>query len=123
MTALFFFFQAEDGIRDKLVTGVQTCALPISTSDYVAGNNQWSRKIIYNSSGLVQDAYDARQINTHFDYDGLNRVYQITYTDGTPAAHYFYESQVPNGAPSYDNGYATGRLTSMTYGARTSTAG
>src|SRR5687767_15500170 len=26
---LVFFFQAEDGIRDKLVTGVQTCALPI----------------------------------------------------------------------------------------------
>src|SRR6476660_9985304 len=25
----FFFFQAEDGIRDDLVTGVQTCALPI----------------------------------------------------------------------------------------------
>src|SRR2546425_1342232 len=28
-TGCFFFFQAEDGIRDKLVTGVQTCALPI----------------------------------------------------------------------------------------------
>src|SRR2546425_8238633 len=28
----FFFFQAEDGIRDKLVTGVQTCALPISAA-------------------------------------------------------------------------------------------
>src|SRR5207253_7087607 len=27
--ALFFFFQAEDGIRDGHVTGVQTCALPI----------------------------------------------------------------------------------------------
>src|SRR5574340_164494 len=26
---IFFFFQAEDGIRDLLVTGVQTCALPI----------------------------------------------------------------------------------------------
>src|SRR6266496_2077501 len=26
---LFFFFQAEDGIRDLYVTGVQTCALPI----------------------------------------------------------------------------------------------
>src|SRR5437867_13262689 len=25
----FFFFQAEDGIRDRTVTGVQTCALPI----------------------------------------------------------------------------------------------
>src|SRR5690625_7839940 len=30
---LFFFFQAEDGIRDGHVTGVQTCALPISGSD------------------------------------------------------------------------------------------
>src|SRR5262249_59612383 len=28
----FFFFQAEDGIRDWSVTGVQTCALPISSS-------------------------------------------------------------------------------------------
>ena len=28
----FFFFQAEDGIRDDLVTGVQTCALPILVS-------------------------------------------------------------------------------------------
>src|SRR2546425_10075100 len=31
MRSFFFFFQAEDGIRDKLVTGVQTCALPICT--------------------------------------------------------------------------------------------
>src|SRR5205823_9733171 len=31
-----FFFQAEDGIRDKLVTGVQTCALPIYTSSRFA---------------------------------------------------------------------------------------
>src|SRR5256885_12009308 len=29
-TQVFFFFQAEDGIRDYKVTGVQTCALPIS---------------------------------------------------------------------------------------------
>src|SRR3712207_2487358 len=29
----WFFFQAEDGIRDIGVTGVQTCALPISTAD------------------------------------------------------------------------------------------
>src|SRR2546422_8432430 len=28
-----FFFQAEDGIRDVAVTGVQTCALPISSGD------------------------------------------------------------------------------------------
>src|SRR5260221_7698402 len=30
-TSVFFFFQAEDGIRDHCVTGVQTCALPIFT--------------------------------------------------------------------------------------------
>src|SRR5207245_962539 len=30
---IFFFFQAEDGIRDATVTGVQTCALPISPKD------------------------------------------------------------------------------------------
>src|SRR5437870_9568926 len=29
--SIFFFFQAEDGIRDGHVTGVQTCALPIFT--------------------------------------------------------------------------------------------
>src|SRR2546429_6684428 len=29
-SCVFFFFQAEDGIRDVAVTGVQTCALPIS---------------------------------------------------------------------------------------------
>src|SRR5690606_7999965 len=31
-TSFFFFFQAEDGIRDFHVTGVQTCALPISAA-------------------------------------------------------------------------------------------
>src|SRR5947208_13232543 len=32
LVCFFFFFQAEDGIRDDLVTGVQTCALPIFPS-------------------------------------------------------------------------------------------
>src|SRR6266568_8922080 len=33
MIFFFFFFQAEDGIRDGTVTGVQTCALPILLMD------------------------------------------------------------------------------------------
>src|SRR2546430_5532537 len=33
----FFFFQAEDGIRDLTVTGVQTCALPISLAHRLSG--------------------------------------------------------------------------------------
>src|SRR5438874_10085331 len=38
---LFFFFQAEDGIRDLYVTGVQTCALPIcpAIEDALQGAN------------------------------------------------------------------------------------
>src|SRR5688572_33495156 len=34
MYIFFFFFQAEDGIRDLTVTGVQTCALPIWSSRF-----------------------------------------------------------------------------------------
>src|SRR5207249_7263656 len=35
-SVIFFFFQAEDGIRDRNVTGVQTCALPILLRKYSA---------------------------------------------------------------------------------------
>src|SRR5215216_7688813 len=40
----FFFFQAEDGIRDDLVTGVQTCALPI-----------WHRRQLARLVGVSED--------------------------------------------------------------------
>src|SRR2546421_1138831 len=36
----FFFFQAEDGIRDLIVTGVQTCALPILPIAGILGDQQ-----------------------------------------------------------------------------------
>src|SRR2546425_8936592 len=39
----FFFFQAEDGIRDKLVTGVQTCALPICQGGIVGSSRRAAR--------------------------------------------------------------------------------
>src|SRR5690349_22504509 len=38
---IFFFFQAEDGIRDLYVTGVQTCALPISVAFISAAFGTW----------------------------------------------------------------------------------
>src|SRR5690606_39865508 len=40
-TVLYFFFQAEDGIRDFHVTGVQTCALPILVGGKYAINDRW----------------------------------------------------------------------------------
>src|SRR2546425_2581923 len=51
-----FFFQAEDGIRDKLVTGVQTCALPISgkrLSGKTRNGSPWLK------SALVEAAHGA----------------------------------------------------------------
>src|SRR3712207_9478292 len=47
---MFFFFQAEDGIRDIGVTGVQTCALPISDgrchrADRAAANLRADRRL------------------------------------------------------------------------------
>src|SRR5207248_3773347 len=40
----FFFFQAEDGIRDRTVTGVQTCALPISRPSCLRRGRRGSRR-------------------------------------------------------------------------------
>src|SRR2546430_10831298 len=41
MCEIFFFFQAEDGIRDLTVTGVQTCALPIFAAEAVFRFDLW----------------------------------------------------------------------------------
>src|SRR5690349_23851814 len=42
----FFFFQAEDGIRDLYVTGVQTCALPISLLAQLLNFKSWASKAV-----------------------------------------------------------------------------
>src|SRR2546429_8385086 len=47
----FFFFQAEDGIRDVAVTGVQTCALPIFVIDRTGNALYFSRAPIPSTKG------------------------------------------------------------------------
>src|ERR1039457_4737891 len=46
---LFFFFQAEDGIRDYKVTGVQTCALPIYVDRKIRGQDGFAAPFLYDS--------------------------------------------------------------------------
>src|SRR5687767_10056844 len=53
-----FFFQAEDGIRDKLVTGVQTCALPICDREAYVGDPKF---VQVPTAALLSDAYAATQ--------------------------------------------------------------
>src|SRR3989454_1560457 len=50
--SFLFFFQAEDGIRDYKVTGVQTCALPISFATLRAAMRQPLRKVVIPAAGL-----------------------------------------------------------------------
>ena len=54
----FFFFQAEDGIRDSPVTGVQTCALPISECQELLlafEKNQKAGKMAFTFRGQMVD--------------------------------------------------------------------
>src|SRR5256886_12736644 len=58
-----FFFQAEDGIRDLTVTGVQTCALPISIAAIGLPGVLKTRRLGYDGKGqaVIRTAADARR--------------------------------------------------------------
>ena len=58
----FFFFQAEDGIRDRLVTGVQTCALPIS---------KFADRILFMDRGLIVEDGPPQQLLQNPETDRL----------------------------------------------------
>src|SRR3712207_7973744 len=72
MSTRFFFFQAEDGIRDIGVTGVQTCALPISEA--VAAGTPLEPTVgatALLSRGSVGDAVAQVQRRLGIDDDGI----------------------------------------------------
>src|SRR5688572_32018452 len=76
--SFFFFFQAEDGIRDLTVTGVQTCALPIYgvfrpallLLPVHARHHRWS----YKYHTLDSDISDGQRPSSHFSRSEERRV-------------------------------------------------
>src|SRR2546429_965014 len=65
----FFFFQAEDGIRDVAVTGVQTCALPILAKGMT--QEEAHRRARIDLGGIEQTkekCRDARRVNWIEDF-------------------------------------------------------
>jgi len=90
----------------------------------------------YDDNGNLLVKTDARGVSAHYAYDALNRAGRRWYngsslltstTNNSPAlptgvgatdeVKYFYDTQtLPAGAPTFDRGYATGRLVGVTYG-------
>src|SRR2546422_3677092 len=70
----FFFFQAEDGIRDVAVTGVQTCALPI----LMESGDRSAAAVVFQCGILAQ----AAEQNGAFDIHNRNGVDRKSVVEG-----------------------------------------
>src|SRR5256885_16417303 len=79
----FFFFQAEDGIRDYKVTGVQTCALPIWIASREGGA---ARRLTSHVGDELYPKFspDGKWIAFTGEYDGNPDVYLISAEGGEP---------------------------------------
>src|SRR2546422_2745383 len=76
----FFFFQAEDGIRDVAVTGVQTCALPILLAQPLA-----HRAVVGIDPGTDPNFRAVREgLREHGYVEGQNLTIEYRYAEGRP---------------------------------------
>src|SRR2546430_9468921 len=75
---LFFFFQAEDGIRDLTVTGVQTCALPISLT--VRDWREGARRPVPRGDWHIQDR---TRVVMPAGFE-MGKIYELVYTAQDP---------------------------------------
>src|SRR5437016_13761050 len=101
---VFFFFQAEDGIRDWSVTGVQTCALPISEG-LELGATHFVHRIWALRRSLLSELYwpfrgsykdplendlarsEERRVGKSVDLSGRLTIKKNSSTDGVSAEH------------------------------------
>src|SRR5690606_39615522 len=76
-----FFFQAEDGIRDFHVTGVQTCALPISAGHTAAAIDEMAVDLARTTNASVSEVGDvatALLAYTSITGESFRRVLQLS---------------------------------------------
>src|SRR5690606_11656797 len=89
----FFFFQAEDGIRDFHVTGVQTCALPIFQFNYLSTDQdrrEWVETVQMARHILSQPAfapYDTGEISPGPSVSTSEEILDWVARDGETALH------------------------------------
>src|SRR5258708_17299252 len=89
LVSFIFFFQAEDGIRDDLVTGVQTCALPISIQ----------RRALYNSAPCFSPSVN----NYKAPCAGLQRSSTRSYSDRQRTTSYLRSAGRRSSTRSYSD--------------------
>src|SRR5258708_2566266 len=78
MVVFFFFFQAEDGIRDDLVTGVQTCALPIFSGDFaLQGGDLAKAEECYRRAFVIRKRLDPGGPQTAISLRNLGHVAEM----------------------------------------------
>src|SRR5215204_6881366 len=80
--SFFFFFQAEDGIRDHCVTGVQTCALPISATEMGLVRDEFNvgqlcRERFGKEAALIGFGTDRGTVAAATDWDGEMEIKQV----------------------------------------------
>src|SRR5260370_1134647 len=117
MSKLFFFFQAEDGIRDSSVTGVQTCALPICGTPTATGTfvitftaqNGVSPNGLQNFTLTVNQAPAITSANSTSFQVGAAGTFSVT-TTGFPTPSITEGGALPAGVTFLNNGNGTGTL-------------
>src|SRR2546422_295317 len=115
----FFFFQAEDGIRDVAVTGVQTCALPIYSlklrSSTISTRSSRSRDRPSRNASKNRAVKNGSLCVTATTRTGLVplviAIYRVKATDGAPRRRRITKSHVPSRYPEPCAKWTTGNTT------------